>query len=227
VAAEFIIEHLSPEKLTAHPLNWGKHSTRQKDALAASLGKHGWLAAPIWNKRTGHLLDGHARVEHARNVGTEKIPVRVVDVSEEQERQILASFDRISELRERDDTALCALLRQVVEESHDAPDGFSKEEVGSLMLALGGTADPEAFGMDGEGRAPDPDAEWTGMPSFEQENQLSKLSVLVNFKTEADVEAFEALVEQSIPKRSHQRSIWYPRAEIEHVEHLGYVSSES
>ncbi len=109
---EFLIEHMAPSELAAHPQNFRRHPAPQRAALAGSLEEHGWLAAPIFNKRTGHLLDGHARVEWAEG-REETIPVRVIDVPLAQEKRILRAFDKISSMAEIDDGALDALIAEI------------------------------------------------------------------------------------------------------------------
>ncbi len=81
-APEFVIRLLDPAALTAHPENWRRHPERQKEAIGASIAEFGWLASVLFNARTGHLLDGHARVELALAQGTDRLPVRVIDVPE-------------------------------------------------------------------------------------------------------------------------------------------------
>ncbi len=110
--SDFTIEHLAPEALAANPLNFRRHPENQAIALSASLEEHGWLSAPIFNRQTGHLLDGHARVEWA--VGREeRIPVRVVDVPEDQEQRILRAFDRIGAMALVDEEALDRLIGEI------------------------------------------------------------------------------------------------------------------
>jgi ParB-like chromosome segregation protein Spo0J len=140
--AEFTIRQMSPDELLPHELNPAQHSDRQRAELAKSLGDFGWLSAPIFNLRTKKLVDGHLRVEHARKVGAEKIPVRVIDVDEKTERRILASYDRIGELKENDDARLCALLRGICDDG-DPPAGWDAEEVGTLLLALAASGEDE------------------------------------------------------------------------------------
>lgn len=128
----FTIRYLDPRDLTAHPANFRRHPDAQRAALGESLAEHGWLAAPIWNETTGHLLDGHARVELALSTEERLIPVRVLCVSEAQEKRILASFDRIGELRERDDEALAALLQELAAEG-SLPAGWSEGDLEALL----------------------------------------------------------------------------------------------
>jgi DNA modification methylase len=150
----FLIEYLNPRTLTPHPGNWRQHPERQRDALANSLTEHGWLSAPIWNRRTGHILDGHARVELAVSTEETAIPVRVIDVPARQEKRILASFDRIGELRERDDEALSALLAELAEDG-GLPPGWDDADLAALIEPESGLlpgADPDAIPEDVETR---------------------------------------------------------------------------
>lgn len=148
---EFRVEYLDPRELAPHPANFRRHPAPQKEALASSISENGYLAAPIWNRITGHLLDGHLRVELAAENGEAVVPVRVIAVPEDQERRILASFDQIGELRERDDAALAALLSELKETEAGLPAGWQESDLEALLAELaepgGGLlpgADPDA-----------------------------------------------------------------------------------
>lgn len=74
----------------------------------------------------------------------------------------------------------------------------------------------------------DPTAEWVGMPEYSSEDQMAAHRVIVNFKTTADIEAFEQLIGQTVPKHVRNAgSIWFPKVEREKFNDLGYVSDES
>jgi len=55
----------SPEQLLANPENYRRHPKEQIEALEGVLDEVGWVQRIIVNKATGHLIDGHARVELA------------------------------------------------------------------------------------------------------------------------------------------------------------------
>jgi hypothetical protein len=142
---ESTVQFLNPRELTPHPENWRRHPERQRRALAQSLAEHGWLAAPILNRRTGHLLDGHARVEEAIQREAATIPVRVVDVPPEQERRILASFDPIGALAENDEAALGCLLADLRASDQGLPPGWEEEDLDLPGRNGGGALPPEQF----------------------------------------------------------------------------------
>jgi DNA modification methylase len=66
----------------------------------------------VENKRTGNLIDGHERVWQALK-HNEPVPYIEVDLSEEEERLALATFDPITYMAETDSAILDALLREV------------------------------------------------------------------------------------------------------------------
>ena len=68
-----------PDQLLAHPSNWRIHPKAQRAALRDLLGSVGFVAQVIVNQRTGHLVDGHLRVEEALSHGQPTIPVLYVD----------------------------------------------------------------------------------------------------------------------------------------------------
>lgn len=154
----FLIKHLDPATLAAHPQNFRRHPDPQKLALSSSLEEHGWLSAPIFNERTGRLLDGHARVEWARDQGEATIPVRVVDISERQERRILRAFDRIGEMALIDTEALDTLLMDIGDPDLER---LLADAAGSVV------ASPEEFpeydeSIDTEHQCPKCGYQWSG-----------------------------------------------------------------
>ena len=107
------MEMVAPDQLLAHPSNWRGHPAPQRAALRGSLETVGWVQNVISNKRTGFLIDGHARVEEALSHGDPAIPVLYVDLSEEEEAIVLATLDPIGAMATQDDERLRSLLAEV------------------------------------------------------------------------------------------------------------------
>ncbi len=103
----------APDQLLAHPLNFRRHPGEQMDALRGSLGELGWVRSIIVNKTTGHVIDGHARIEEAMRQGLATVPVEYVELTEAEEKLALAVLDPITEMASQDDEALAALLAEV------------------------------------------------------------------------------------------------------------------
>lgn len=102
-------------QLAENPNNWRLHPEKQVNALESALSSLGWAAALVYNSRTKRLIDGHAR----RNLVLEKsgpdtsVPVLVIDVSEDEEKTILATIDPIGEMATRDRSKLAELIGEI------------------------------------------------------------------------------------------------------------------
>lgn len=112
----------APDNLTANPLNFRRHPKEQLNALRGSMKELGWIKTVIVNKRSGYVLDGHARVEEAIRQGLPSIPVTYVDLDENEEKLALAVLDPITELAYRDDETLKLLLDQANASDQDLKD---------------------------------------------------------------------------------------------------------
>ena len=66
----------APDQLLANPRNWRVHPKAQQEALAAVLDQVGWVQDVIVNQRTGHVVDGHARIALMGGVGRVRGPPR-------------------------------------------------------------------------------------------------------------------------------------------------------
>ena len=105
-------EWVDPDQLLANPLNFRIHPKFQQDALEGILDTIGWIDEIKVNQRTQFVLDGHLRVALAITRG-EQVPVKYVDLSEDEERLALAEFDYISAQAGTDVKKLDALLKSV------------------------------------------------------------------------------------------------------------------
>lgn len=137
-----------PDQLLANPANWRIHPQRQQEALEGSLSQVGWVQQIIVNKVTGHVVDGHARVALALRQDEAEVPVLYVELSEEEERLILATLDPIAAMAGTDREQLGALLEEL-EVGADAGLADLLEELRdeATLPEDGGRDDPE-----GEGR---------------------------------------------------------------------------
>ena len=103
----------APDQLAANPRNWRTHPAAQRKALRGSLATIGWVQQVIVNRRTGNVVDGHARIEEALSRNEPAVPVLYVDLSPEEEAIVLATLDPIGAMAEADDARLRDLLADV------------------------------------------------------------------------------------------------------------------
>lgn len=118
-------------ELVAHPQNWRKHPKEQGATLQKTLGGVGWVQRVIVNRRTGRMLDGHLRAELARAQGEQTpVPVVYVDLSEDEERTVLATLDPIAGMAIADEATLAGLVRSI-------EDADLRSVAGTLAQTLG------------------------------------------------------------------------------------------
>lgn len=147
----------APESLlgSAHPRNWRLHPPEQERALSGVLNGVGVVGRVIKNARTGRLIDGHLRVALAVREGVESVPVEYVDLSEEEEALVLATFDPIAGMARADRAQLDALLA----EARESGAAAEEPDVSALLDSVGEgrAADGGSEAEDGSGDA-EPDA---------------------------------------------------------------------
>ncbi len=108
---------VDPRELAANPANWREHGPEQREAMREVLQTIGWVQGVIVNRTTGRLIDGHMRVEEAIRKGEATIPVCFVDLTEAEERRLIALFDPISGMAGLDRERLQELLADLRGES--------------------------------------------------------------------------------------------------------------
>jgi ParB-like chromosome segregation protein Spo0J len=99
-----------PAELVPNPHNWRTHPADQQAALSGALAEVGWVAEVTVNQTTGHVVDGHLRIELAVARMEPRVPVTYVDLSEDEERLVLASLDPLAAMAEAEATKLAELL---------------------------------------------------------------------------------------------------------------------
>ncbi len=101
---------VAPADLVPNPRNWRTHPADQQRALAGALAEVGWVTEVIVNRTTGHLVDGHLRLELALAGGEPTVPVTYVELTEAEESLVLATLDPIGAMADAEAQALDALL---------------------------------------------------------------------------------------------------------------------
>ena len=128
----------APDQLLANPKNWRLHPARQRDALRGSLETVGWVAQVLVNRTTGHVVDGHARVEEAITRGEATVPVLYVELSSEEEALVLATLDPIGAMAEQSSERLEALLADIT-----VDDAGLRRLLAELAPRRSGLTDPD------------------------------------------------------------------------------------
>ena len=99
-------DNVDPTDLLANPHNHRVHSREQAKAVDAALDRLGWITPVIVNLTTEHVVDGHLRIMEAIDRAEDPVPVVYVQLSEEEERVAIATFDAIAGMAGVDKDAL-------------------------------------------------------------------------------------------------------------------------
>lgn len=191
--------------LRPHPQNYREHPPAQRRHIARSITRHGFYRNVVV-ARDGTILAGHGVVEAAKEAKLEAIPVVRLDLDADDPEalKVLTGDNEIARLALIDDERLATLLATVRETSPDAllGTGFGESDLTDLLRIVASRGEPPA-----------PEAEWVGMPDYDQPDARSVAHATVHFASEADADAFfEKLGVRRAP------SFWWP-------EHDGLVGS--
>ena len=193
--------------LTPDHANANKGTERGRYALEASLRKYG-AGRSILLDKNGRIVAGNKTAEVAADVGIDDVIIV-----------------------ETDGTKIVAVKRTDLD--IDSPEGrglaYADNRAGELSLEwdaeqvladLNAGVDLSGLFFDFEldkilgrqGEDFDPNAEWQGMPEFQQEDVFGAVATIkVHFATEKDVEDFSKLIGQNVTVES--KFIWYPKQE--------------
>lgn len=99
---------MTAEELQANPNNPRLHGPSQKSAMSTMLGEVGWVVPIVVNRTSGLIVDGHMRVDLAPGRGP--IPVAFVELTEPEERELLALMDPIGQMATYNPDVLATVL---------------------------------------------------------------------------------------------------------------------
>ena len=206
-----------------NPWNPNRMTPRERASLRKGLEDDGWVIAfslLVWGTdetgaRRDLIIDGEHRWTEARALGFTNGPMVFLDGLTEAEAKAL-TIKFIERRGHSEDLALGVVLRSLPADLLDGTSlGLDDERL--LRLTSIDPANPPARF--------DPAGAWAGMPEFDQQDKSAFRRVVVNFKTQADVDAFVVLIGQGMTDKT--RSLWYPEAEIERCMDKVYAHGEA
>lgn len=104
---------VDPSSLSPNPDNWRIHTDEQTALVGDTIDdpEISWAGACLYNERTGNLLDGHLRREHAFKKML-AVPILVGSWSPEKEAAIMAILDQSTAMARVDTKKLLALVQK-------------------------------------------------------------------------------------------------------------------
>ena len=133
--------------LIPHPRNPNKHDDKQIALLAKIIRGQGWRNPIVVSERSGFIISGHGRLEAAKMLNVEKVPVDLQAFENEAEEYAhLIADNRIAELAETDQSELADLIRELDGEIDLDLTGFDEPSIAELM----GESGPDGDEVDAE-----------------------------------------------------------------------------
>ena len=140
--------YLDPAELTPWDRNPKAHDL---DRVEASMLECGFGAPLVARAQDRRVVVGHGRLEVAKRLELPRVPVRLVDLTDEQAERLALADNRLSELGGWHDQALGPVLEDLAEQGVDLDAlGWSDREVGRLLADLGALG-PDTGEGEGEG----------------------------------------------------------------------------
>lgn len=136
----------------ANEANWRIHPQAQQDALDKILGDVGFVTGVIVNLRSDKswganrgvetMIDGHARVGRALDRGEDTlVPVIYVDLTPDEERLVLATFDPIGEMAVADRAKQTELIASLPDDMRGLTDLIAADKRKAKKLVQFGAED--------------------------------------------------------------------------------------
>lgn len=213
------------EDLRVYSRNSRVHSADQIDQIVASIREFGWTNPMLVDlSDDGLIVAGHGRRAAAHKIYSAGGEIRLTDGrllppgtvpfvdcsgwTEEQRRAYTIADNKLAENATWDQSLLKLELGEISLES-----GF---DIGLIGFSSGELDKILAISSSEGGRienANDPDAEWRGMPEFDQQDKTAFRTIPVHFKDQEAVDAFAKAIGQKITEKT--RFVWFPEIEIE------------
>ncbi len=111
--------------------------------LKASVERFGLVEPLVWNRRTGRLVGGHARLRIVQELGYQTVPVAVVDLDDDREKALNVVLNNPAAQGRYDSRKLAALLSELDGLPAFADTGFDPSTLRSLTLEPAADIEPD------------------------------------------------------------------------------------
>jgi len=213
--------YIDPKEVVLNKNNWRRHPKHQKDSMDKILSEIGWIQDIIVNKTTGNLIDGHLRVEMALKNNESLVPIKYVDLTEEEEKKALITFDPISSMAETDRQLLDDLISSLQENIEYPEPQENNEETIKEKEQFSDLINDSKIAL-GINKYNPVESEWKGMPEFNMEDQTGFHHIIIHFDNETDFNDFSKTIDQNLTLKT--KSTWYPKKYNANLKELGYES---
>jgi len=233
--------------LKPNPKNPRVHG-RELAALARTILRTTWGDPMVAQSRGRRIISGHGRLEAAKLImggievdgelrggpdhyfdksapGPGMVPVRLVDVDDATADAMTLSANARAIQGEDSAELVAEMAAQFGRDAAVMADiGFDGAALDALIKGAGDAILGGALPPRSDGPPTDPNAEWSGMPEFEQKDKTAFRSLALHFNDQAAVDEFAALIGQKITPQT--RFVWFPEIVIERYADKAYVDDD-
>lgn len=123
------------ERLISNPKNPNTHPDKQIELLAKIIDAQGWRAPITVSKRSGFVIRGHGRLEAAKLLNYDKVPIDYQDYENEaMEWADMIADNKIAEMAEIDDELLKTLLTDLKDIDFDIElSSFTVDDIDFML----------------------------------------------------------------------------------------------
>jgi ParB-like chromosome segregation protein Spo0J len=204
------IERKKVDDLIPYARNARTHSDEQVAQIAASIKEWGWTT-PVLVDESGEIIAGHGRVMAARKLNIDEIPtMTATGWSKAQKQAYVLADNQLPQNAGWNMDLLSVGIKELDAEGFDLSlIGFGEDALVNLFL-------PKEEGET------DVEAEWEGMPEFDQDDKMSFRRVIVHFENNDDAAEFFSIIGQSHTDKT--KSTWFPEQKRMDTEAKRYSS---
>lgn len=186
-----------------------KHTKDQIKKIADSISAFGFKV-PLLIDSNRVVIAGHGRLEAAKSLGLEKVPVLIdSQMTEAQKKAYLIADNKLGMLSYWDDDLLQEAIADISADDLDLDLlGFTDKEMDAILF------------IERDQQEIDPDDHWVGMPAYHADDPCYA-KVVVNFDSKEDVDAFFKAIGQGYTDKT--KSIWYPYKERRDLKNKAWV----
>lgn len=127
------VDRVDVDKLTPYINNAKEHPDKQVKKIASSIKNYGW-DQPIVVDEDFEIIKGHGRLEAAKHLGLEKVPVIVRDDLSDAEKKASRLADNRTAESDWDEEALQSEIEELDEQGFDTElTGFDEDELDTFL----------------------------------------------------------------------------------------------
>jgi DNA modification methylase/predicted nucleic acid-binding protein len=114
------------------------------DEVARAIKRFGWGAPIVAREQDGEVISGHTRLEAARRLGLDRVPVRFLNLDPADAHLLAIADNKLGEIATWDDDRLAEILAELRAQDVDLLDGtgLSEYEVADLLGDLEAAESP-------------------------------------------------------------------------------------